>query len=225
MKLEVRMRQSIKRRSGIVVFRSDVAALGSQTQVTHALGELLEKGELLRLATGIYAKAKREVADGTVRPLGSLEVIISETAQKLGLVLHENLPSCVSGSTDRDEIVVETETPRISRYLIIDGKIVRFRSYRRKPQNDAGSLSLTIPTEGVARFVEDLARRYKVIYTNNPMDQWAEAVTRLAGDEVNSDSTEDLLVALKRAGKLSKKDVVTLAVNYFRERKQNVRSI
>ena len=57
------------------------------------------------------------------------------------------------------------------------------------------------------------------------MDQWADAVTRLAGDEVIQDTIEDLLVALKRAGKISQQDVGMLSINYFREQKQSVRSV
>lgn len=54
------------------------------------------------------------------------------------------------------------------------------------------------------------------------MDQWADAVTRLAGDEVVNDTVEDLLVALKRAGKITKQEVAILSVNYLREQKQSV---
>lgn len=227
MKLEDRMRQSIRRRSGTVVLRSDVAALGSQTQVTHALDTLLREGMLLRLATGVYAKATREVPGGRVRPQGDIETIIRETARKWGLVLPGMVPREVAGGTDdgATPLVVETDTPRISRKLIIDGKLVEFHSRRRKRRDEEGRRSLTIPTVGIASFVRDLARRYKVAYVPSSMDQWAETVTRLAGDEVRSDSTQDLLVALKRAGKLSKGDVAALTVNYLRERKQDVRSV
>ncbi|WP_020558486.1 DUF6088 family protein [Thiofilum flexile] len=223
MKLEARMRQSIKRRSGTVIFRSDIAALGSQTQVTHVLNALLKKGELLRLASGVYAKAKQVAGNGQVRPQASLETIIREVTKKWGLVLHEKPTPFSSGSTD--EIVIETETPRISRKLMIDGRIVWVRSQRRKPKNNALSLQQTIPTKGVARYIQDLAYQHQIIYTDNPMDQWADTVTRLAGDEVKSDGIEDLLIALKRAGKLSKQDVAILAVNYLRERQQSVRPI
>ncbi|QDQ28357.1 hypothetical protein FNU76_19480 [Chitinimonas arctica] len=225
MKLEDRMRRSIQRRSGNLVFRSDLAALGSPTQVTHALGALVHEGELLRLGIGIYAKAKREAYGGRVRPLASLETIIREAAQRLGLGPHGSVSSVAAGGTEEAMLVIETDMPRISRKLVIDGKIVQFRSARRKLRDEGRPQPLTIPTVGVARFVQDLAHRYQVVYAINSMDQWADTVTRLAGDEVRSDPTEDLLVALKRAGKLSKKDVATLAVNYWRERKHGVRSV
>jgi len=57
------------------------------------------------------------------------------------------------------------------------------------------------------------------------MDQWAETVTRLAGDEVRSGPVQDMLIALKRAGKLSTGDMAALLVNYLRERKQGGRPV
>lgn len=221
MKLESRMRQSIKRRKGTLIFRSDVSALGSQTQVTHALDALIHKGELLRIARGIYAKANRESEEGPVRPKGSLEAIINEFAQKFELVLH-NASRYTSLKTKHGEIVVDTETPRVSRTLIIDGKTIHFQSCRRKRQDQDKLQPLEIPRVGIDRYVQKLARRYKVSYTFSTMDKWAESVTRLAGDEVRRDHTEDLIVALKRAGKISKQDVARLTVNYLRERKQSV---
>jgi hypothetical protein len=48
--------------------------------------------------------------------------------------------------------------------------------------------------------------------------QWAETVTRLAGDEVRSGPVQDLLAALERAGKLSAGDMATLLVICLREK-------
>ena len=70
--------------------------------------------------------------------------------------------------------------------------------------------------------VRRLAGFHGVRYGPTAADQWAETVTRLAGDDVRSGPVQDLLVALKRAGKLTKADMATLLVNYLRERKQGV---
>ncbi len=220
MKLESRMRQSIRRRKGTLIFRSDVAALGSQTQVTHALDALIHNGELLRIARGIYAKAKREKAEEPARPTASLETIICEAAQKLGLELHHT-PSRARSNACGKEIIVETNTPRTSRTLIVNGKIIRFQSYQPKRYGIANP-PLKIPTVGVDNYVQRLARKHKIKYVFSYMDQWAETVTRLAGDSVRQDRTEDLLIALKRAGKITQQDVARLTVNYLRERKQSV---
>ncbi|MCH1923332.1 hypothetical protein L9G74_03170 [Shewanella sp. C32] len=225
MKTETRMRQSIQHRCGVVLSRSDLAPLGSKTQVTHALSVLLKNGELLRLSQGVYAKAKRSGND--VKAQGSLDVIIREAANKLGFKLRQNDLSFDSVNTPQGEIIVEVDAPRVKRKLVINGKTICFRSYRRKSgtKNTEFKLEKTPPTKGVARYVTELARYYNVSYCYNAMDQWADAVTRLAGDEVVHNAVEDLLVALKRAGKITKQEVAILSVNYLREQKQSVRSI
>ncbi|WP_143277700.1 hypothetical protein [Bordetella genomosp. 10] len=76
-----------------------------------------------------------------------------------------------------------------------------------------------VPTTGVAHFVEELSQHFKVSYTPTAMDDWAQVVTSLAGNEVLSGRVQDLLVALKRAGKLSTGEMATLLVNYLREQR------
>lgn len=222
MKLETRMRQSIQHRRGVVLSRSDLAPLGSKTQVTHALSMLVKNGELLRLSKGVYAKAIR--AGNDVKAQGSLDVVIREAARKLGFQLHQKDLSFEKANASSGEIIVEVDTPRVKRKLIINGKTICFRTYSRRSciKKTSFKLAKTPPTKGVARYVSELARYYNVSYCYNAMDQWADAVTRLAGDEVVHDTVEDLLVALKRAGKITKQEVAMLSVNYLREQKQSV---
>ncbi|AMG03870.1 hypothetical protein [Vibrio mimicus] len=221
MKLETRMRQSIQHRRGVVLSRSDLAPLGSKTQVTHALSVLVKNGELLRLSQGVYAKAIR--AGNDVKVQGRLDVIIREAASKLGFQLHQKGLSFEKDACS-GEIIVEVDTPRVNRKLIINGKTICFRSYSRRSciKKKTFKLAKTPPTKGVARYVSELAHHYNVSYCYNTMDKWADAVTRLAGDEVVHDTVEDLLVALKRAGKITKQEVAMLSVNYLREQKQSV---
>ncbi|MFA9596764.1 hypothetical protein [Citrobacter telavivensis] len=222
MKLETRMRQSIQHRCGVVLSRSDLAPLGSKTQVTHALSVLVKNGELLRLSQGVYVKAKR--AGNDVKAQGSLDVIIREAANKLGFQLLQKDLCLEKVNASQGEIIVEVDAPRVKRKLVINGKTICFRSYSRKSatKNTEFKLAKTPPTKGVARYVVELARYYNVYYCYNAMDQWADAVTRLAGDEIVHDTVEDLLVALKRAGKITKQEVAKLSVNYLREQKQSV---
>lgn len=70
-----------------------------------------------------------------------------------------------------------------------------------------------------AQYVSALAKQQGVIYKATFCDRWANAVTRLAGDEITSDVTDDLLVALTRAGSLSAGDMVKLAMDHHRELK------
>jgi len=70
-----------------------------------------------------------------------------------------------------------------------------------------------------ARYVAELARREGITYSVTFVDEWATAVTRLLGDDVAPDETDNLLVALTRAGKLSTRDMVALTIAHHRELK------
>jgi hypothetical protein len=67
-----------------------------------------------------------------------------------------------------------------------------------------------------AMYVRQLAKREGIVFVPTFADIWATAVTKMAGDEVNSDSTDDLLVALTRAGKLSPRDMTKLVIAHHR---------
>ena len=91
---------------------------------------------------------------------------------------------------------------------------------RQRPSKRA----LRIPTQGVSQFVARLARKHHITYARTAGDEWADTVTRLAGDEVRSDATADLLVALTRAHKLTDREMTALLINHQRE-KCRVRSL
>lgn len=73
-----------------------------------------------------------------------------------------------------------------------------------------------------ARYVSTLAKQRGVIYKPTFGDRWANAVTRLAGDEITHDATDDLLVALAREGTLSPDEMVKLVMSHHRALKSNV---
>ena len=62
-----------------------------------------------------------------------------------------------------------------------------------------------------------LARKHDVRYAPGAIDEWARHVTRLAGDDVELDEVEQLLIALQRAGHLTRPDALDLQVRYLRE--------
>lgn len=72
-------------------------------------------------------------------------------------------------------------------------------------------------TSVTSLFVRALARREGVVYKAIFADRWAEAVTRLGGDEVKSDATDDLLVALARVGKISASEQLRMLVAHHRD--------
>ena len=92
------------------------------------------------------------------------------------------------------------------------GKVARFE------------FATDIPTSGLAKYITDLANQYNVTYVRTFYDELAATITKLSDDEVEPDDIENLLITLKREGILSGKDMLSLLVNYLRE-KFNVRSI
>ena len=60
-------------------------------------------------------------------------------------------------------------------------------------------MEIIVPQFGVAEFVADLARSHGVNAVRSRFDALADVITKLADDDVSSDETEDLIVALKRA--------------------------
>ena len=67
-----------------------------------------------------------------------------------------------------------------------------------------------------AIYVRQLAKREGVVFAPTFADIWAQAVSKLAGDEIKSDKIDDLLVALTRAGKLSPREMTKLVVAHHR---------
>lgn len=217
MKLADRMRQSIRRRTGHVVLRSELAPLGSASQVSEALKMLQRDGELLRLGAGVYAKARRDESTNEVKPVVDVETLGREVALKL----KAHVAAGAEGT-----LVLDTGDRRVSRKLALGRSAVQYVNNRnRKAFTALGRKTwdtAAFPTTDVDQFIRRLAGLHGVRYVPTAADRWAETVTRLAGDEVRSGPVQDLLVALKRAGKLSKDDMARLLVNFLRERKQGV---
>ena len=71
-----------------------------------------------------------------------------------------------------------------------------------------------------AQFVRYLAQVEDIRFNELYVDHWASAVTKLTGDEVKSDATDDLLVALTSSGKLTPVNMVALLIEHHRELKR-----
>lgn len=69
-------------------------------------------------------------------------------------------------------------------------------------------------------YVEALAKEYNLTVEPNPLDLFATTVTELAGDKATQDHTLDIIVALKRAGLITKAEVARLSINHLNERKE-----
>ena len=83
--IEERMSRSITLRKGEVVLRADFEAMGSPSQISRALKNLIVAGKIVRLGYGIYAKARPSALSGKPVPRVSLEELAQESLQKLGV--------------------------------------------------------------------------------------------------------------------------------------------
>jgi hypothetical protein len=71
--------------------------------------------------------------------------------------------------------------------------------------------------KSVAEQVQQLAKENGVVYKKTANDALAEVITRLSDDNVVTDATEDLIVALKRANVISGEVMVSLLGQHLRE--------
>jgi hypothetical protein len=61
-----------------------------------------------------------------------------------------------------------------------------------------------------------LARQHGVSYQPTPLDELGNVITRLAGDDVELDEAQRLLLALVRAGAITKEKSASLRARHIR---------
>ncbi|QWA14141.1 hypothetical protein GTU79_20690 [Sodalis ligni] len=82
-----------------------------------------------------------------------------------------------------------------------------------------------IAAVSVATQVRRLAKSHKVTAERDGMSRMAVAITRMAGDAVELDNVEQLLVNLKRKGVLSKSEILTLQGGCLQEKRDSKKKI
>jgi hypothetical protein len=70
-----------------------------------------------------------------------------------------------------------------------------------------------------AMTIRAMARQHRVVYSRTATDRLAHHMTRLAGDSIELDEIEQLIVALQRAGHLTRNQAVHFTARYRREAK------
>jgi hypothetical protein len=68
--------------------------------------------------------------------------------------------------------------------------------------------------------IRQMAEQHGVAYVRTESDRLAHHITRLTGDHVELDEVEQMLIALQRAGHVSRAELLTLQASYLREAKQ-----
>ena len=80
-------------------------------------------------------------------------------------------------------------------------------------------MSAQAPSATAAR-IRKMAQEHHVAYVRTQRDMLAHHITRLAGDVVELDEVEQLLIALQRRGHLTRTEMIQLQATYLREAKQ-----
>lgn len=130
MKTVERIERSLALKKSDVLIRSEYDKFGSEAQVTRALKELVERGKLVRLGRGVYAKAKPSVLTGKAIPVQPLENLAPQVLQKLGIEVSPSRQTQAynAGLTTQvpTGIVFQVARRRITRKLGFNGKTVKF---------------------------------------------------------------------------------------------------
>ena len=82
-KLETRILTRISRRKSPILLREDFADLGGYDQVGRALRIIADKGKIIRLGYGLYAKAKQSALTGETVPVAPLPTLGKEALRRL----------------------------------------------------------------------------------------------------------------------------------------------
>lgn len=127
-----RMIRSIALRRGEVVLRADFERMGSASQISRALRQVVSAGKLVRLGYGVYARAEPSVLSGRPIPRQPLESLASEALQRLnvGAVPGRAGRNYASGSTGQIPMraTFSTGRRRISRRLTVGKRSVHFEN-------------------------------------------------------------------------------------------------
>lgn len=78
-----------------------------------------------------------------------------------------------------------------------------------------------LPVNNVGDFIIEFARRHGVAAVRTKIDEFAEAVTRLSGDDVKLDHVGQTLIALRERDLISGSQMNKLMFNHLRERKRH----
>ena len=144
MKLEERIRRSIKQRAGNVILRSEFTWMGSAPQISTVLKNLQDKGMLIRIGTGVYAKTRKSSVTGATIPAESLETLATESLQKLGVPVSSGRTAAAYNAGETSQLpgtfIANTGNRRISRKITVSGRTVTYENNysRAKPSGHFG---------------------------------------------------------------------------------------
>ncbi|GLH21137.1 hypothetical protein GRW89_17290 [Pseudomonas moraviensis] len=80
-------------------------------------------------------------------------------------------------------------------------------------------------TDSVASEVCKLAEKHRIGAERDGLSRMAATITQLAGDAVELDNVEQLLVNLKRKGVLNKAEIMALQGRYLQEKRRSKKQL
>jgi Family of unknown function (DUF6088) len=83
--LESQLSKRIERKRRNVFLRADFDDLGGYDQVGRVLRRLVRAGRLLRIGSGLYARARPSTIDGAPTPVKSLRNLADEALRRIGV--------------------------------------------------------------------------------------------------------------------------------------------
>lgn len=132
MKLEERLLRSIKQRDSDVVLRAELVKMGSSSQLSEALKALQDRGVLVRIGTGVYARTRRSSITGAVIPAGSLETLATEALKKMGVDVKASKAAVEYNSRRTTQLpgtfVANTGRRKIRRKISVGGRSVVYEN-------------------------------------------------------------------------------------------------
>lgn len=127
-----RMIRSIAKRGGEVVLRADFEQMGSPSQISRALREIIESGRIVRLGYGVYAKARISTLTNKPVPRQTLESLAQEALLRLNVdvSLGSAQRAYVGGKTTQIpmQATFNTGRRRITRKLTVGNRAARYEN-------------------------------------------------------------------------------------------------
>lgn len=207
-----------------ILLRCEFNELGSRTQVSDALKYLVDCGCVDRVGKGIYEKKPPTNTNTTNDYLVELvDSVFKELGEPLNKVEIEKRNNVLV-------VVVYIYNIRMSRKLMLHGLPVCYsyeKPQNKLPQCDEWKIPTDVddlPKTDVRSYIERFAEHYNISHQRTGLDEFAEAVTRMAGDEIKLDPTEKLLVTLKKKELINARQLSRLLSNYLKEA-SDVRSV
>ena len=132
MYLEQRLKRSITLRKDDVFVRGEFASFGSESQVSRVLRRFVEKGLLVKLGVGVYARAKRSVLSGAAIPVKPVDVLAPAALKKLGVAVTPSRLTAAYNAGMSTQLpagtVLNTGARRISRKLGFGGRFIKYET-------------------------------------------------------------------------------------------------